>query len=82
MINSFEQRILKKVAESQLITKAELGQFLKNNGLAAKDISDINRMLDSASNNLMEKNLMSAISPVGSTCYIITQKGVRFLSNL
>lgn len=78
-MSRLEMKILKKVAESQLITKMELQGFLRSNGSAEKDIS---RAVESAAKSLIEKSCITAISPVGSTCYIITQKGARMLQDL
>ena len=80
MLSNFEKRILQKIADSQLITKAELGTYLKTDGFKGRETSDINKLIESASRALSEKELISAISPVGSTCFIITQKGIRFLN--
>ncbi len=81
-LSKLEEKILKKVADSQLITKAELKVFLKNNGSSDKDGRDLTQVVDSATKGLIEKKLLNAISPVGSTCYIITQKGTRLLQDL
>ncbi len=81
-MSKLEEKILKKVAESQLITKMELKNFLQNNGAPGKEGRDLTQVVDSAAKSLIEKNLVTAISPVGSTCYIITQRGARLLSEM
>jgi len=77
-ISKLEMKILKKVAESQLITKAELRNFLKD----GPDARDLGQVVDSATKGLIDKRLLTAISPVGSTCYIITQQGTRLLNEM
>ena len=72
MLSSIEKKILKKVAESQLITRPELKKFLQANGGGENAIDTVTR-------NLVDKNLLAAINPIGSTCYVITQKGSRML---
>lgn len=76
MLNKTELTILKKIFEDKLITKIELMTYLKKNG------GNINsEALNTITRNLMEKNLISSISPVGSTCFVITQRGTRFLDD-
>jgi len=79
-LSKLEMKILKKISESQLITKTELRNFMKNNG--AEGSKDIGHVVDSATKGLIDKKLLTAISPVGSTCYIITQKGSRLLQEI
>jgi hypothetical protein len=79
MLNQVEKSILKKIAEEQLISKPELRKFLETNGNAEKDLSVV---VDTITRRLMEQRLISAISPVGSTCYIITQRGSQFLKDM
>lgn len=76
MLNKTELTILKKISENKLITKMELMAHLKKNG------NNINsETLTTITRNLMEKNLVSEINPVGSTCFVITQRGTRFLED-
>lgn len=77
MLNQTEKIILKKIAESNLITKPDLKKYLDSNG-TSKDSAAI----DGITRRLMEQRLISAINPVGSTCYIITQKGNQFIKEL
>ena len=77
-LTSMEEKLLRKIAKSELITKNELKDFLQVNG----GLSNINVVVDSATKGLMEKDLISTIAPLGSTCFIITQRGNRFLNEL
>jgi predicted transcriptional regulator len=74
MLNDVEKTILKKLSETHLATKHELKKMLSSNHK--------NLDVDTVTKNLIEKNLLRAINPVGSTCYIITQKGTRTLREI
>ncbi len=78
-LTSAEERVLKKIAESNLITRQELKKFLKDNGSSDKETGIA---VDAVTKNLIEKKLVTAINPIGSTCYIITQNGNRFLNGM
>lgn len=78
MLTPAEAKILKKISEMNLITKYELKRFLNDNGSGR----DINAILESATKGLMEKDLVSSINPVGSTCFVITKKGSRMLQDM
>ena len=75
MLTAIEKKILKKVAEHQLITRPELKRFLQSNG-------GVENAVDSVTKNLTQKNLLSEINPIGSTCYVITQKGSRMIDDI
>ncbi len=75
MLTSIERKILKKVAEDQLISRPDLKRFLQSNGGGENAI-------DTVARNLVEKNLLAEINPIGSTCYVITQKGTRMLDDI
>ncbi|MEM7819541.1 MAG: hypothetical protein QXD48_01790 [Candidatus Aenigmatarchaeota archaeon] len=77
MLNKSEIKVLKKIAECQLITKIELKTYMQNNG---GEISD--STIDTITRNLIEKNLITKINPVGSTCFIITKKGSQVLKEM
>ena len=68
-----EKQILNILKESNLLTNNELRKKL--DGSVKCDVSAISV----ATRTLMEKDLVTAINPLGSTCYIITQKGTKFL---
>jgi len=74
-----EEKVLRRIAEVSLATKAELKAFLKNNGMKS---NDVNVIVESATKSLLEKKLITSINPIGSTCYVITQKGMRVLEDL
>ena len=78
-LNQSERNVLKKIAESHLLTKIELKKYLESNGSSGKDLTPV---ADAITRRLMEQKLVTAISPVGSTCYIITQRGTQMLREL
>ncbi len=78
-LSQSERNVLKKIAENHLLTKIELKKFLETNGSSGNDLTSV---ADSITRRLMEQKLVTAISPVGSTCYIITQRGTQMLKEL
>jgi hypothetical protein len=74
MLSEAEKKILRNIVESQLISRPDLKKFLASNG--GSDSIDI------VIQNLVKKSFVSAINPVGSTCYVITQKGNKMLEEL
>lgn len=75
MLSAIEKKILKKVSENQLITRPELKKFLQTNGGGENAVDTVTR-------NLVQKNFLVEINPIGSTCYVITQKGSRMLDDI
>ena len=76
-ITSTEKKLLEKILQENVITKSELNYFLKQS--ISTENSDA--ILNSTTKKLMQKGFISLINPVGSICYVITQKGTRFLRN-
>lgn len=74
MLNPNELKIMRKIAEQELITKIELKKFLQANGSDAG--------LDSITKNLLQKNYITTVNMVGSTCYIITKNGSQLIKEL
>ncbi|MBI4014358.1 MAG: hypothetical protein HY365_00195 [Candidatus Aenigmarchaeota archaeon] len=70
-----EEKLLKKIGEAQLITKNELREFMRTRTSSGNAAS----ILDVAARSLVEKDLVSVINPVGSTCYLITKGGSKLL---
>ncbi len=67
-------KLLKKIAASHLVTKEELKKFLRDNGHDAS--------VNTAMKNLISKQYVNEIHPIGSTCFVITQKGNRAIKEL
>ncbi|MFH0832137.1 MAG: hypothetical protein V1900_00225 [Candidatus Aenigmatarchaeota archaeon] len=78
-LTKIEEKLLRKIGESSLVTKNELKKIIKDDGNAGKDL---NVIIDSATRGLIEKNLVTTINPIGSTCYIITKNGSRALQDM
>lgn len=74
MMNPGELKIIKKIAEHELITKIELKKFMQSCG------SDSS--LDSITKSLVQKDLITTVNMVGSTCYIITKKGSQIVKDI
>lgn len=72
MLNAMEMKVLKKIAENHLVTKPELVKMFNGDGSSA---------VESAARGLVQKKLLTSINPVGSTCFVITQRGVRLLQD-
>jgi len=75
MLTKTEEIILKKIAQHQLITKAELVAFMNSSGT-----SDAKSVTEAVTRGLISKNMVSSVSPAGSTCYVITSGGTRALN--
>ena len=74
MMNPDELKIMKKIAEHELITKIELKKFLQAGGSDAG--------LDSITKSLLQKNYITTVNMVGSTCYIITKNGAQLMKEI
>ena len=73
-ITEIEEKILRKIGETKVTTKFELKNVLNNPENAG--------IIDLSTKSLIEKDLITAINPIGSTCFIITKKGNRLLRDL
>ncbi len=78
MLTPAEEKILKKIAERNIITKFELKEFLRTNGGS----ENVTSLVDTVCRSLIGKSLISPINPVGSTCYIITQRGAKMINEM
>lgn len=75
-LSKTEEKILRAVSENQLMTRNELKTLLKKD---AGD-KDVTVVLDTVVRGLVDKKLVSVITPIGSTCYVITQRGSQLLN--
>jgi arginine repressor len=71
MLTDAEEKILRTVARSQVISKTELKKLLQK--------KDMDIVVDSITKRLIDRRLISVISPVGETCFVITRKGSKFV---
>ena len=75
MLTPVEKKVLKRIAEMQLVSRADLKRFMQTNGGGENAV-------DTVTQNLVKRNLLSEVRPIGSTCYVITQKGNQMLEEL
>lgn len=68
MLSPKERKILKEIAERQVITKKELKSLTKES----------KSTLDACIKSLLEKKLITTLS-FSSRCYIITKTGIKAL---
>lgn len=73
-MNKMEKKILKKVSDNHLMTKEEIVNFLRKDGGEGGYEASLRKLL--------ENDLIATIRPVGSTCFIITQKGTQILRDI
>ncbi len=74
MLSPAEEKILKKLSKQQLVSRSELVELFKANGSFT---GDPRSLVDVVTNGLVEKKYISSINPVGSICFVITQKGLN-----
>ncbi|MFC2143468.1 hypothetical protein ACFLQN_03645 [Candidatus Aenigmatarchaeota archaeon] len=77
MLTPMEEKILKNVSKFQLLTKIELKRRLRENGTTSNG-----NVVDIAIRNLSEKDLISLVTPIGSTCLVLTKRGSKLLEDL
>lgn len=65
MLTDAEQRVLDAVRKRHIIRKSELDSLSVEDALAS-------------AKGLVDKGLLQTISPIGESCFAITQKGMRF----
>lgn len=78
MKEDLELKILKMIAKKHLLTKTDLIKFLEENGVD----EDPKTVVESITKSLMQKQYITSIEPIGSTCYMITREGTKFLNGL
>lgn len=70
MLNQKEIKILKEIAERQVITRSELNNLVKES----------KSTIDTCIKSLLEKRFITTLS-FSSRCYIITKTGLRALED-
>ncbi len=68
MLSEVEQKILDLISKRHLVTKGEIADLLQRNACNGTD-SSVSR--------LTEMGYMDRVESLG-TCFVITQKGIRF----
>lgn len=70
MLNGVEKELLKEISRRLVVKKEELALFLEKKG---ENPQIINRLMK----DLYSKGLIIYVTPIGQTCYAITQRGMR-----
>jgi len=78
MLTDVENKILEKLSKVSLANRKEIEKFLINECGIQDNVSNI---FESATKSLKEKGLISAINPVGSTCFVITRRGTKIVNS-
>lgn len=73
MLTPSEEKILKRIGQAGLATKHELKNLFDGNPDASSSIIEL------ATGNLLDRGFITRMNPIGSTCFIITQKGKKYL---
>ena len=71
MNNGFRKEILEEILRKKVVTKAELNSFLENK------VDNPSSEVMSITKALISEGLITIVSPIGESCYAITQKGMR-----
>jgi hypothetical protein len=69
--DGIEKEVLLEISKKLVVSKAELVAFLE--GKTENPVSAV----ESIARGLSEKGLITYVSPIGQSCYAITQKGIR-----
>ena len=69
--NGFQKQILEQIAIRQVVKKEELVSFLENK------VENPSSYVQAVTKALIELGLITNVSPLGQSCYAITQKGMR-----
>ncbi len=75
-MSAMEKKMLEKLAQAQLMSKSDLKSFFRENGSSSTTI------FETTLKNLASKAYISPIMPLGSTSFVITQKGLKVLESL
>ena len=71
--NGIEREILEEIARRLVVEKEELVEFL------GKKVKNPLSVVERITKNLNDKGLITYVSPIGQSCYAITQKGMRLV---
>ena len=70
MQNGIEKELLKEISGRLVVKKEELIRFLENKG-------ENTQILDRVMKDLYSRGLITYVTPIGQTCYAITQRGMK-----
>lgn len=66
MLTEAEQKVLQTISKRHLVRRSELASFFDGMDAIA------------AAKGLVDRGLLQVVSPIGESCFAITQKGLRF----
>ena len=69
--NGFQRQILEEIAKKMVVKKEELVSFLENK------VENPSSYIQAVVKALSEQGLITYVTPLGQSCYAITQKGMR-----
>lgn len=69
--NGFQRQILEEIAKRMVMKKEELVSFLGDK------VENPSSYVQAVTKALSEQGLITYVSPLGQSCYAITQKGMR-----
>jgi len=70
MQDGIEKELLKEIAKRMVVKKEELVEFVESRGENPK-------ILNKVAQSLYTQGLIIYVTPIGQTCYAITQRGMR-----
>ena len=70
MQNGIEKELLKEISRRLVVKRDELASFLETRGENPK-------LVDKITKDLYTKGLITYVTPIGQTCYAITQRGMK-----
>lgn len=69
MLSPVEQKILKKIAEFQIISQTELCRKMEPENL--------HNLVDGVVKSLLQMDYITTVSPIGKKCLAITRSGMK-----
>jgi len=76
MDDGVEKKVLEEIAHRELMKKDEVIQFLEDK------VDNPKNIVNSIINSLVKKELVTFVTPIGESCLVITQKGMRCCNNI
>lgn len=71
MNNGFKEEILEEIFRRKVVTRGELTSFLENK------VDNPHSVVNDITKALISDGLITIVSPLGESCYAITQRGIR-----
>jgi len=71
MDNGIEREVLERISESLVADRSEIIRFLEGR------VENPAVVVDAITKSLYTKGLITYVTPIGRSCYAITQRGLR-----